>query len=210
MADLNQGECRKTFHNWGWATRATNPIYIKGKWIVPEDEGKPDIMVQSGMCGAHIEIKQGDTSFAFDQWRENQRTWAKSNGSKHNLWFWLGLGVNPPNYDPEKYCPRAAFLFPYWAMLLCEQRLEPYQKSLPYRKKGSLIAIQEKGLYAEHLLKNYRLTWDAGGWTLPKEHPFPMQPLPDYIRLLETLGESDESNIIRPATVNPEPTGITA
>ena len=206
--DKNQTECSNMFHRMGWATRPNPPRPIApGKWAVPDD-GSPDLVVQRWANGAHIEVKNGDTSFAFSEWRENQRTWANKYGDQHNLWFFLGLGTDPPNYNPEKYNPRGSFLFPWWVMLICEQMLLPYQKSLPYRAKGSLIVIQEQRLYAEYLLKNYRLVWSDGGWHMPATNSFPLQPLPSYFRLIsKETTNGDRSIRSEPVT---EQTRVTA
>lgn len=172
MADKYQAEVVKSLHSLHFGVRAD----ITERFATGDEPGRADLMVVMGGLGCYIENKTGSAAFDFSQWRDNQRQWWQEVcvPTKTPYFLCIFIGDNPPNYDPEKYRPRRAFLVLAEAWLEVEAQLKPYQNSLPYRAgKGYKTELQEQGLDAEHLLTPWALRWQGGGlWGIPQSHLF--------------------------------------
>lgn len=191
-------EAVKTLHTLNWAVRS-DPT---ARYATAGETGRPDLMCVRDGWGIHIEVKNGATGFDFSQWNPKQREWSKTHGDRLHLWFWLCLGTDAPHYNPEKFLPRITFLFPHNIMWEIEEKLKPYSGTLPYRAKHQRVEIQQQGLIAPTLLKEYRLNWKGKGvWELPAHHPFQVysRPLP-YI---QGLSEKTANVVAHHPTTNP-------
>lgn len=173
MADVHAGEVTRSLHKLKFGIRTD----ITERFATGDEPGRADQMIVKNGLGGYIEIKSAKTSFNFSDLRDNQREWIEQEAyanSKCRVWLWLFLGKNPPNYDPQKYLPRRAWLVEYWDWLAIEDVIKPIQNSLPYRAgKGYAKEMQGRCLDAETLLQGHVLTWSgAGVWTIDPTHPF--------------------------------------
>ncbi len=172
MADKFAGEVGKSLHQWKFGYRS-DPT---AKYATADAPGRADMLATKGGRSVYIEIKSAAAAFAFTDLRDNQRKWIEEQALKVEqtpVWIWLNLGQHPPNYNPDDYLPRRAFLVPYELFLDIENQVKPFQNSLPYRAgKGYNVQVQALKLDAVHLLSNYALQWNKGFWVVPENHPF--------------------------------------
>lgn len=188
MADRSQPDFVKSLRFWGFNTLKIQDAKRWGNKLDTPQPALPDNWAYINGRLVFGEVKDGYPSFDFNDWRTNQREWATkwAIGLNTPYWIWLCLGLDSPTRKPKTgdWQPRMTYLLPYHVMIEAEQKLAPYQATLPYRAKHALIPIQEQGLDAPTLLKKWRLDYKSYQlWTLPGDHPFrklylEAQPLP--------------------------------
>ena len=152
--------------SWGWlAYKTRDALYCPycHRLVLPGAEAGTFDFKRVGIAAwkreeiieIDVECKAGNTSFPFENFREDQRLWA-SNNPERPKWVWLCLGKNPVN---AKKKPRRTYLFPYETLLLLEQELG--RKSIPY---------------ACPALDRWELTWEGNRtWEVPCTHPIRIQ-----------------------------------
>lgn len=180
MADRSQDTATNTLRAWGfWTFKAADALKVvygsRRQLKKPAQPGRADVIAGWNGQLIFVEVKDGKKSFSFARWEDHQRRWAAAVERVCRLPYWLFLvmGTDNPNYNPEKYTPKRAWLLPGRTMLAVERLLMPYQASIPYRAgKGYSKVLQERELDAVHLLHKYELPWGKGRYDLPQTHPF--------------------------------------
>lgn len=199
MADRHADEATRSLRKVGFGVRA-DPT---AKYATQDENGRADLMIVRAGKGAYVEVKSGLDSFDLRSWRENQRQWwteyCKPEPFSMELWFWLNIGVHPPSYNPEKYSPRKAFLFPVEAYLEVEAKIVPYQFTLPYLAgTGYRKEMQEQKLDALTLLDQWKVTWSGNGtWAIPDSHPFSSA----YLSIVKKSEETDSHDNDQPQRI---------
>jgi len=176
---------------WGFNT-FKNPDIRYDKWGKPlfqGEPGKPDMDVWGGGRFTMIEVKDGYDSFSFNNFEQNKREYIAKYCTPApylvQVWIWLSLGNGYPNWKPEKQ-PRFTWLIPYQEWLKMEERVRPYQATLPYLAgRGYGLEMQAQKLDAVHIFERFVLQWEKGVWQLPHTHPFykmyiEAEPVPFY------------------------------
>lgn len=165
MADLNAHFCTKMIHHHGFLSRADLTSQFAG--ISDEQVGRADLACSRGGRAVNIEIKQGKTGFLLTNWREPQREWAAWTTKppfSTPYYMFLTLGEHPATYDPKKYLPKRSWLIPYDVLLEIDQKITPYQKTLPMiAAKNMRKEMQALKLDAVTLLADYELQWNKTG-----------------------------------------------
>jgi hypothetical protein len=198
MADRWQGEATKSVRSWGFNSYKP-PDAREYKWdpkkktlVLPDEPGKPDMMVWRGGRMGVIEVKDGYDAFPFANFEENKRDyaakWCMAAPYWIQYWVWLCLGVGQPQWPAEKQ-PRRTWLIPLQEFYAVEELLKPHQLSIPYfAGKGRLRILQDNQWDAIHLFQEFEVQWNKNGfWRLPTKHPFyrlyvEPEPLPMYER----------------------------
>lgn len=174
MADKYAHEAWRTLRSYGFAVR-TDPTE---KYSTSGENGRADALVARAGRAVYVEAKTGATSFAFKNWRPNQREWFYEYCAKYpfqmELWFWITMGFDRPNSTNPTDAPRRSYLFSSQIMFQTEQLISPYQDSIPYRVGPAYKReMQDRHLDAENLWLPYALMWDGGGkWKIPNTHAF--------------------------------------
>jgi len=152
--------------SWGWfAYKTRDALYCPycRKLVLPGAESGTFDFKKVGVPAwdrretifIDVECKAGNTSFPFNNFREDQHQWA-ANNQERPKWVWLCLGKNSVK---AKKKPRRTYLFPYELLLSLERELE--RKSIPY---------------ACLTLDSWELEWRGNRtWRVPEQHPIRIQ-----------------------------------
>ncbi len=201
MADKNAPMAIKMLHYHGFSCRTD----VTSRFIghnKEDDIGRADIFAGHGGKPVHVEVKRGLDAFNLDDWRENQREWARYTMDypfEIPYWLFFTMGKDQPHYSEDKgYSPRKSWLIPYQVFMDADAQIRPYQKSIVVRvKKGVNKNVQRLKLDAVTLFDGYDLLWQpanslikpvwmmskesreanitetyGGFWVVPKKHPF--------------------------------------
>lgn len=186
MADLYADEVKTAFNMQGYLYRA-DPT---DKYATEGEPGRSDLIVIRGGHGVALEIKSDHDSFAFKNWRDNQRQWYADwcVPNKIPYWIWLNMGEVNVNRaqgkKPIEGLMRRAWLMPIDRLLEVENLLYSTQDSIPYlAEKGFSTVLQTNQWDAVHLFKDYELFWQKLPipwdltkskycWTIPTTHSF--------------------------------------
>lgn len=139
-----------------------------------KEAGRPDLIVMNPWgSGYYVEVKsmnlKRSTSFSFSDIYDSQRRWLSMWESLRPFGSWLGMGVYGDG-------PRSMYLIPWPEWLAVEERVSPYQNSLPWRVgPGYKTELQDECLDFR-LLREYkmlRISPDKrfemeSGWIVPE------------------------------------------
>lgn len=133
--------------------------------------GRPDIIVMNPTgSGYYIEVKDmpiTETSFSFAEITDEQRKWLLAWEKARPGGSFLAIGITKTRKEME-----AIYLIPWLKWLDVEDRLRPYQASLPLIVgAGMLKEVQSQHLDFS-LVKDYacpriKASRPDGGWRLP-------------------------------------------
>ena len=174
MADKYAREAWRTLRNYGFAVR-TDPTQ---KYATAGENGRADALVARAGRAVYVECKTGATSFAFKNWRPNQREWYEQFCVPYpfdmELWFWITMGFDRPNSINPTHAPRRSYLLSVEVLKQTEDLISPIQDSIPYRVGPAYSReMQKRHLDAENLWLPYALVWAGdGNWTFPLTHSF--------------------------------------
>ena len=96
------------------------------KYATTDEPGRADGLVAHNGKSACVEVKCGDESFDFRDYRDNQREWAELYcvNEPYNIPLYVALvmGSDRPNYKFERgYHPRKLWMIPYEQFLIYEK-----------------------------------------------------------------------------------------
>jgi len=159
-------EATRSMKEWGWVARSVRDAlrcHNCGTLIYPSKRsGCYDINVYVPIWlerrHEHImvEVKHGETSFPFNEFRESQREFTQEwfDGELEDideLWLWLSIG----KAITDKDYPRKTLLVPIYDWLKLERRIIRERKSFPY----------------DYDMGAYELEWEGHGyWSVPPIH----------------------------------------
>jgi len=167
---------------WLWPKTTTNAwvCHRCGARNLPEGN-VPDLVCHNAPVAIEVKMfsppKDDEylrSSFAFSDITPGQRQWlflfSKDNGLES---AYLGIGMRHGRAGTKKE-PRRAWLPPWSKWLVVERLLvdNTGNHTLPLFARPHISHIAQKQLLvAEHLLGDWELVWNKGGWHLPPEHP---------------------------------------
>ena len=120
-----------------------------------------------------VEIKQAETSFPFNDIRENQREgltkWERVNNAP--AWLAITMGTDRPNSKSTR--KRRSWLVPRNVWVLQENLIRANGlKSMPYSAETTTRKIL-KQYNADTLLGMHEVKWiSKHGWSIPRSHAF--------------------------------------
>jgi hypothetical protein len=160
------------FYNYQGDTNTDAVICPKCHRKILPSRGKPDVTFMHPTSPAlYVEMKvlrASDTSFPFRRIETQQRVhlskWATRNGKAY-----LGLGAIRPHGKVERL--DHLWLIDWLSWVDVEITLKKHQKSIPLVAcKGMKRVLQDNNLDLLHLLQEYEMTRQLGGWRLPANH----------------------------------------
>lgn len=155
------------YHYWPLTQQnATKCPYCHKLWTPPKS--RPDIVTLQNVV---VECKAffGERAFPFSAIEPGQRSWLDL-ASEDGIGVYLALGTRTGRAGTQN--PRRLWIVPWRQWLAVEERVRPFQDSLPLiAGLARLLAVRERGLGAVELLQQWALWWENGGWRLPPLHP---------------------------------------
>lgn len=155
------------YHYWPMTQQnATVCPRCHTQWRPPAS--RPDIVtLQNVVVECKSYPRRG--AFPFAAIEAGQRGWLDL-ASDDGIDAYLALGTRTGRAGTRN--PRRLWIVPWSVWLAVEERVRPFQDSLPLMAGlAKLLAVRERGLGAVELLQQWALYWENGEWHLPLLHP---------------------------------------
>lgn len=139
--------------------------------------GQPDLMVYYASNAAFVEIKNGDKSFSWNAWPDNEIEWAQRAWDNYSTETFIGLVMGKGRADSHRrdnVFPTKIYLVPFRVAL---QTYHAFREvgvwSMPYEDDMKNTSLATRKMSAQSLFAEYEIHYERGeGWTIPNHNPF--------------------------------------